>query len=129
MVHLTAAGIDSTPNETPITNTLFFQRCHWCGTAMFHRLLCPVCAGSDLRTEASKGTGIVRHSVVIHRNTPAARNVSFIEMAEGFTVQGRVTGPPAAVHRGDRVQLATAQDAVRRQPVFQIIDGPYRGWS
>ncbi|MET7986044.1 MULTISPECIES: hypothetical protein [unclassified Streptomyces] len=110
-------------------DVLLFQRCHWCGTAMHNRLLCPVCAGSDLRTEASAGTGVVRHSTVIHRNTPAARNVSLIEMAEGFTVRGRVMGSPATVHSGDRVQLATAQDPVRRQPVFQLIDGPYGGWS
>ncbi|MEU9284641.1 OB-fold domain-containing protein [Streptomyces sp. NPDC048275] len=108
---------------------MLFQRCHWCGTAMFQRLLCPVCAGSDLRTEASAGTGVVRHSTVVHRNTPAARNVSLIEMAEGFTVRGRVTGPPTDVHSGDRVHLSTAADPVRRQPVFQLVDGPYRSWS
>ncbi|MFC9842503.1 Zn-ribbon domain-containing OB-fold protein [Streptomyces sp. NPDC060223] len=124
-----AAGVDAPPQETPAQHGLLFQRCHWCGSAMYQRLLCPVCAGSDLRSEASTGTGVVRHSTVVHRNTPAARNVSLIELAEGFTVQGRVMGPPAAVHRGDRVQLATAQDAIRRQPVFQIVDGPYRGWS
>lgn len=110
-------------------DVLLFQRCHWCATAMYNRLLCPVCAGSDLRTEASAGTGVVRHSTVIHRNTPAARNVSLIEMAEGFTVRGRVMGSPAAVHSGDRVQLSTAQDPVRRQPVFQLLDGPYSAWS
>ena len=54
---------------------MFFQRCTWCGTAMYHRLLCPVCQGSDLRTERSEGVGTVRHSTVVHRNTPAARNV------------------------------------------------------
>lgn len=122
-------GTDSAPNGTSATDALLFQRCRWCGTAMYHRLLCPVCAGSDLRTEASAGTGVVRHSTVIHRNTPAARNVSLVEMAEGFTVRGRVMGQPSDVHSGDRVQLTTAQDPVRRQPVFQLVDGPYRGWS
>ncbi|MEV7346385.1 zinc ribbon domain-containing protein [Streptomyces sp. NPDC093544] len=128
-MYLIAAGVDSTPNETPAQNALLFQRCHWCGTAMYQRLLCPVCAGSDLRTEASAGAGIVRHSTVIHRNTPAARNVSLVEMTEGFTVQGRVMGLPVGIHSGDRVQLATAQDAIRRQPVFQIVDAPCRAWS
>ncbi len=52
------------------TQTIVFQRCTWCGTAMYHRLLCPVCRGSDLRTERSEGTGTVRHSTVVHRNTP-----------------------------------------------------------
>ncbi|AVH54928.1 MULTISPECIES: Zn-ribbon domain-containing OB-fold protein [Streptomyces] len=119
--------LDAVPAEQQ-ADALLFQRCHWCATAMYQRLLCPVCAGSDLRTEASAGTGIVRHSTVIHRNTPAARNVSLIEMTEGFTVRGRVMGVPGDVHSGDRVQLATAQDPVRRQPVFQLVDGPYRGW-
>ena len=125
----TPTAADSAPKPPPPADALLFQRCHWCGTAMYHRLLCPVCAGSDLRTEASTGTGIVRHSTVVHRNTPAARNASLIELAEGFTVRGRVMGPPAAVHSGDRVQLSTAQDPVRRQPVFQIVDGLYRSWS
>ncbi|MET7656517.1 zinc ribbon domain-containing protein, partial [Streptomyces sp. NPDC005486] len=65
-------------------DTILFQRCTWCGTAMYHRLLCPVCQGSDLRTERSEGTGTVRHATVVNRNTPAARNVSLVEMAEGF---------------------------------------------
>ncbi|MFG2257030.1 Zn-ribbon domain-containing OB-fold protein [Streptomyces mirabilis] len=122
-------GSDSAPNGTSSSDALLFQRCRWCGTAMYHRLLCPVCAGSDLRTETSAGAGVVRHSTIVHRNTPAARNVSLIEMTEGFTVRGRVMGAPADVHSGDRVQLSTAQDPVRSQPVFQLIDGPYRCWS
>src|SRR5690606_40590454 len=89
---------------------MLFQRCTWCGTAMYHRLLCPVCQGSDLRTERSEGVGTVRHSTVLHRNTPAARNVSLIEMAEGFVVRGRVMGPPIGIHSGDRVRLSTAKD-------------------
>ncbi|WP_443067946.1 Zn-ribbon domain-containing OB-fold protein [Streptomyces sp. NBC_01356] len=120
---------DGTSAGTSAPDTLLFQRCQWCDTAMYHRLLCPVCAGSDLRTEASAGTGIVRHSTVIHRNTPAARNVSLVEMAEGFTVRGRVMGPLVGIHSGDRVRLATAQDPVRREPVFQMVDEPLRSWS
>ncbi|CAL9342235.1 hypothetical protein SUDANB6_00293 [Streptomyces sp. enrichment culture] len=106
----------------PDTEALVFQRCTWCGTAMYHRLLCPVCRGSDLRTERSNGTGTVRHSTVVHRNTPAARNVSLIEMAEGFVVRGRVMGPPIGIHSGDRVRLSTARDPVRGEPVFQLVD-------
>ncbi|MCZ9345008.1 zinc ribbon domain-containing protein, partial [Streptomyces sp. TRM76130] len=64
---------------SPTPDVLVFQRCTWCGTAMYHRVLCPVCRGSDLSTERSKGTGTVRHSTVVHRNTPATRNVSLIE--------------------------------------------------
>jgi len=143
----TAAAVDSSPGAGSLpgarpftdvldapsapaerTDILLFQRCHWCGSAMYHRLLCPVCAGSDLRTEASEGTGIIRHSTVVHRNTPAARNVSLIEMTEGFTVRGRVMGPPATIHSGDRVRLSTAQDPVRREPVFQLVDSLYQSW-
>lgn len=124
-----ALGTDPAAKGNPASDALLFQRCRWCGSAMYQRLLCPVCAGSDLRTEASTGTGVVRHATVIHRNTPAARNVSLVEMAEGFTVRGRVTGLATDVHSGDRVQLTTAQDPVRSQPVFQLVDGPYRSPS
>jgi hypothetical protein len=109
-------------------DTILFQRCTWCATAMYHRLLCPVCQGGDLRTERSAGTGTVRHSTTVHRNTPAARNVSLIEMAEGFVVRGRVIGPPIGIHSGDRVRLSTAKDPVRGEPVFQLLDEPYRAW-
>jgi uncharacterized OB-fold protein len=105
--------------------TLAFQRCRWCGTTMFHRLLCPVCASSDLRTEQSRGTGIVRSTSVVRRNTPAARNVSLIELAEGFTVRGRVKGPFIAIHPGGRVHLTVAEDPVRGEPVFELSDDPY----
>lgn len=108
---------------------MLFQRCTWCGTAMYHRLLCPVCQGSDLRTERSAGFGTVRHSTVLHRNTPAARNVSLIEMAEGFVVRGRVMGPPIGIHSGDRVRLSAAEDPVRGEPVFQLVDEPLRAWT
>ncbi|MFJ5302986.1 Zn-ribbon domain-containing OB-fold protein [Streptomyces sp. NPDC088350] len=114
--------------HTPDGDTILFQRCTWCATAMYHRLLCPVCQGGDLRTERSEGTGTVRHSTVVHRNTPAARNVSLIEMAEGFVVRGRVIGPPIGIHSGDRVRLSTAKDPVRGEPVFQLLDEPYRAW-
>ncbi|MFF4585278.1 Zn-ribbon domain-containing OB-fold protein [Streptomyces sp. NPDC000345] len=107
---------------------ILFQRCTWCGTAMYHRLLCPVCQGSDLRTERSEGTGTVRHSTVVHRNTPSARNVSLVEMAEGFVVRGRVMGPLIGIHSGDRVRLSTVKDPVRGEPVFQLVDEPYRAW-
>jgi uncharacterized OB-fold protein len=122
-----AAGVlDPGPSDR---DAILFQRCTWCGTAMYHRLLCPVCQGGELRTEHSEGTGTVRHSTVVHRNTPAARNVSLIEMAEGFVVRGRVIGPPIGIHSGDRVRLSTAKDPVRGEPVFQLLDEPYRAWS
>ncbi|CAM5738273.1 hypothetical protein STENM223S_01838 [Streptomyces tendae] len=122
--------LDSTPQDQAAdTDTVFYQRCTWCGTAMYHRVLCPVCRGSELRTERSEGTGTVRHATVVHRNTPAARNVSLIEMAEGFVVRGRVMGPLIGIHSGDRVRLSTAKDPVRGEPVFQLVDEPYRAWT
>ncbi|MFH9980025.1 Zn-ribbon domain-containing OB-fold protein [Streptomyces sp. NPDC017179] len=111
------------------TQALYFQRCTWCGTAVYHRLLCPVCRGSDLRTERSAGTGTVRHSTVVNRNSPAARNVSLVEMSEGFVVRGRVMGPPIGIHGGDRVRLSMAKDPVRGEPVFQLVDEPYGAWN
>ncbi|MEU6351391.1 OB-fold domain-containing protein [Streptomyces sp. NPDC047072] len=111
------------------SDAILFQRCTWCATAMYHRLLCPVCQCGDLRTERSEGTGTVRHSTVVHRNTPAARNVSLVELAEGCVVRGRVMGPAAAIHSGDRVRLSTVKDPVRGEPVFQLLDEPYRAWS
>ncbi|MEU6576663.1 zinc ribbon domain-containing protein [Streptomyces sp. NPDC046805] len=110
-------------------DAILFQRCTWCGTAMYHRLLCPVCQGSDLRTERSEGTGTVRHTTIVHRNTPAARNVSMVEMAEGFVVRGRVMGPPVGINSGDRVRLSTAKDPVRGEPVFQLLDDTLRAWT
>ncbi|WP_413760165.1 Zn-ribbon domain-containing OB-fold protein [Streptomyces sp. MMBL 11-3] len=116
----------------PAEEGLFYQRCRWCGTTMFHRLLCPVCAGSDLRTERSSGLGVIRHTSVVQRNTPGARNVSLVELAEGFTVRGRVSGPLIAIRTGDRVELTTVTDPVRREPVFKLCDepfsGPYSAW-
>ncbi|MFB7496267.1 Zn-ribbon domain-containing OB-fold protein [Streptomyces sp. NPDC056161] len=117
------------PMAAGSTDTLLFQRCTWCGTAMYHRLLCPVCQGGDLVTERSAGIGTVRHASVLHRNSPAARNASLIEMAEGFVLRGRVMGPPVGVHTGDRVRLSTAKDPVRGEPLFQLLDEPaYRTW-
>ncbi|WP_037676606.1 Zn-ribbon domain-containing OB-fold protein [Streptomyces griseus] len=125
-----ASAPASAPALTPASTSdaILFQRCTWCGTAMYHRVLCPVCRGSDLRTERSEGTGTVRHSTVVHRNTPAARNVSLVEMTEGFVVRGRVMGPPIGIHSGDRVRLSTVKDPVRGEPVFQLLDEPYRAW-
>ncbi len=115
--------------RTPETEAVFYQRCTWCGTAMYHRVLCPVAAAASCGRSRSEGTGTVRHATVVHRNTPAARNVSLIEMAEGFVLRGRVMGPLIGIHSGDRVRLSTAKDPVRGELVFQLVDEPYRAWT
>jgi hypothetical protein len=67
--------------------------------------------------------------MVVHRQTPLARNVSLVEMVEGFVVRGRVMGSPAAIHSGHRVRLSVAEDPVRGEPVFQLVEEPQRAWS
>jgi uncharacterized OB-fold protein len=130
---LTAPAPSSPPASAFVTSPeaepLVYQRCAWCATATYQRLICPVCRGSDLRSERSEGAGVVHRSTVVHRNSPSARNVSLIEMAEGFVVRGRVMGPPVAVHSGDRVRLSTAKDPVRGEPVFQLVDEPFSPWT
>jgi len=110
-------------------DALYFQRCRWCGSSMFHRLLCPVCASTDLLTERSTGSGFVLRSHVVHRNTPSARNASLIELDEGFTVRGRVMGPFIAIRPGCRVRLHVPEDTVRKEPVFELRDTLYEGWT
>lgn len=73
-----------------------YQRCRWCGTATFRRLLCPACASSDLDPERSAGHGIVVQSTVVHRYTQVARNESVVRFPEGFVFRCRVVG--AAPH-------------------------------
>ena len=96
---------------------------------MYHRLLCPVCQGGELRTERSAGTGTVRHSTVVHRNTPAARNVSLSRWPRGSSCGAGSWVRSIGIHSGDRVRLSTAKDPVRGEPVFQLIDEPFRAWS
>lgn len=101
---------------------LHFQRCRWCSTTMFRRLLCPVCKSSELQVERAVGVGVIRRSTVVHRNTPYARNVSYVEMAEGFTMRGRVKGLFIDIRQGVPVRLCVTEDAERREPVFELCD-------
>jgi uncharacterized protein len=116
--------------ETAVTDEaaeddgLYFQRCRWCGTTMFNRLLCHICASTDFEVERSEGVGVVHRSTVVHRNTTAARNLSLIDLPEGFSVKCRVIGPPEAVRVGDRVQLAEAAGpAAGQEIVFRLCGG------
>ncbi|MCX3060069.1 Zn-ribbon domain-containing OB-fold protein [Streptomyces beihaiensis] len=99
--------------ETQTETGFAYQRCRWCGTASFRRLLCPVCAGGDLTTEHSAGPGIVVRSRVVHRGTGVARNESLVRFPEDFVVPCRIVGTaPHLVWVGATVKAApgTADD-------------------
>ncbi|WP_327299478.1 MULTISPECIES: zinc ribbon domain-containing protein [unclassified Streptomyces] len=91
---------------------LQYQRCRWCGTASFRKLLCPVCASSDLDSERTEGHGVVVRSTVVHRYTEVARNESLVRFPEGFVFRCRVVGAaPHLVWVGDHVRPVAGTDA------------------
>ncbi|MFF7777090.1 Zn-ribbon domain-containing OB-fold protein [Streptomyces tanashiensis] len=103
---------------------LYFQRCRWCKTPAFRRVLCPACASPDLELEPSEGTGIVSRSTVVRRND-VPLTLFLIAMGEGFQLQGVVVGAARfAVHPGTCVALVadTADDA--RNLVFKLRRDP-----
>ncbi|MEU2506611.1 zinc ribbon domain-containing protein [Streptomyces sp. NPDC007863] len=100
---------------------LVYQRCGWCGTANFRRLLCPVCASADLAPERSDGQGVVVRSGVEQRYRRAARSESVVRFPEGFEVRCRVVGaPPHLVRAGTRVRLASGADPKAGELVFEV---------
>lgn len=102
---------------------LIYQRCRWCGTASFRRLLCPVCASSDLESARSDGDGIVVRTTVVHRYTKLARNESLVRFPEGFMLRCRVIGaPPHLVWAGERVRPAAGADFDAGEVVFEVCD-------
>ena len=113
---------------------LFFQRCSWCRTTTFRRLLCPACWSPDLMLVPSEGVGVVAP----RRYGPTALDAVWpVRMAEGFVVRCRVDGPPHAVRPGVRVRLTgptekvTCDDGrvVRGEPVVRLCeDVPMDGW-
>lgn len=105
---------------------LYFQRCLWCQTPAFRRMLCPICRSSRLGWVLSEGIGDVLHATsVFHDN--ARRTYSVIHMQEGFSLRARVIGvTPSAVRRGMRVRL----DADASNPLdlaFRPHFGPQAG--
>ena len=84
---------------------LDYQRCRWCGTPSYRRLLCPTCASPDLASAHSAGVGIVTcppHS---------AESEVVVQLSEGFTVQGRIVGAlHGSVHPGTAVRLTARPD-------------------
>jgi uncharacterized OB-fold protein len=101
---------------------LYFQRCSWCRTAVFRRLLCPICASTDLPWERSGGMGVVRHITVVGRSTGAPRALAIIEMSEGFRLRSRIIGvPPENVRVGALVRL-TVDASHPQELTFQPCD-------
>lgn len=115
-------GAPATAAGEPRSGELFFQRCTWCGSIAFRRLLCPTCASTDLAAEPSEGVGVVQRTTVVGRHTAAEHHVSVIDMAEGFSVRCKVVGPTEKVRPGARVKVAAPADPVRQELVFQVCD-------
>lgn len=102
---------------------LIYQRCRWCATASFRRMLCPVCASSDLVTEQSDGEGVVVQSSVVNRYTGTARNESLVRFPEGFVFRVRVVGaPPNLVWVGARVRPVDGADRESGEVVFELCE-------
>ncbi|AGP61194.1 Zn-ribbon domain-containing OB-fold protein [Streptomyces rapamycinicus] len=75
---------------------LYFQRCRWCHTSVFRRLLCPVCGSTDMAEERSDGIGVIHHVTVVGRSTGKPRAMAIIDMDEGFRLRARVSAVPLA---------------------------------
>ncbi|MEV0323203.1 zinc ribbon domain-containing protein [Streptomyces sp. NPDC050659] len=102
---------------------LVYQRCRWCQTASFRKLLCPVCASSDLESEHSEGYGVVVRSSVVNRYTGVARNESLVRFPEGFVFRCRVVGAaPNLIWVGARVRPVPGTDPEAGEVVFELCD-------
>ncbi|MFE0696396.1 Zn-ribbon domain-containing OB-fold protein [Streptomyces sp. NPDC058869] len=106
---------------------LAFHRCRWCGTASFRRLLCPVCASSELESERTAGHGVVVRTAVIHRYTEAARNESLVRFPEGFVFRCRIVGAaPHLVAVGARVRPVSGDEPETGEVVLELCEPPVR---
>lgn len=106
---------------------LAYHRCRWCGTASFRRLLCPVCASSELEPERTTGHGVVVRTAVIHRYTEAARNESLVRFSEGFVFRCRIVGAaPHLVAVGARVRPVSGDEPERGEVVLELCEPPAR---
>ncbi|MDQ0988004.1 putative OB-fold protein [Streptomyces sp. V2I9] len=106
---------------------LSYHRCRWCGTASFRRLLCPVCASSDLEPERTTGHGVVVRTAVVHRYTDEARNESLVRFPEGFVFRCRVVGAaPHLVTVGARVRPVSGDEPETGAVVLELCEPPAR---
>ncbi|MFF3841340.1 zinc ribbon domain-containing protein [Streptomyces sp. NPDC001930] len=105
---------------------LYFQRCRWCHTTTFQRLLCPTCGSTDLNPELSEGEGVIS----VRRGVAAAdADLWPVYMTEGFTVRCRVDGPLHAVRPGVRVKVSSGVGVTGRRPVVRLCEEvPLDGW-
>jgi uncharacterized OB-fold protein len=100
-----------------------YKRCRWCGTASFRRLLCPVCASSELETQRSTGPGIVVQSRVVHRGTGVARNEALVRFPEDFVVPCRIVGTaPHLVWVGAEVRSAPGSSVDTGEVRFELCE-------
>ena len=108
-VHHTMSTTRETPDQDRTQQAeagLDYQRCRWCGTPAYRRLLCPTCAASDMEPARSGGVGIVT------RPPAGALTEAAVQLTEGFTVQGRVLGVPGGrVAPGSLVRLTAPAEA------------------
>jgi uncharacterized protein len=85
---------------------LAYQRCEGCGSAVFFpRLVCPVCASSDLRWAKSAGVGVL-YSATTVRSRSGDHSVALIDLDEGFRMMSRVADNGSPVAIGERVRAA-----------------------
>ncbi|MEU1473526.1 hypothetical protein ABZ434_35615 [Streptomyces sp. NPDC005761] len=110
------------PHET---EGLVYQVCRWCHTASFRKLLCPVCASSDLESEQSDGHGVVVRSSVVNRYSRVMRNESLVRFPEGFVYRCRIVGAaPHLVSVGDRVRPVGGMTSEAGEVVLELCDPP-----
>ncbi|MEU6603209.1 Zn-ribbon domain-containing OB-fold protein [Streptomyces flaveolus] len=115
--------IDHVPPGGVGVGELYFQRCRWCQTAVFRRLLCPACASTDLAWERSGGIGVISHVVIAGRSTRRPRALAMINMREGFSLRSRIFGaPPHTVRVGALVRLATDIQLDSQELLFRLCD-------
>lgn len=108
-------------HDESVDGGLLVQRCRWCGNTAFQRLLCPTCASTDLDEVRSDGTGVIVRSM---------RDMSLVDLTEGFSVRGRIVGAsPMQVRSGARVRVARTPEADANELVFELCEPPVTQYS
>ncbi|MGW0687668.1 Zn-ribbon domain-containing OB-fold protein [Streptomyces sp. NPDC002754] len=116
-------GVKSTEDGADADAGFPYQRCRWCRTPSFRRLLCPVCASSELKTEHSAGPGVVVQSRVVNRGTGVARNEALVRFPEDFIVPCRIVGTaPHMVWLGATVRPVANAAADSGEVFFELED-------